>query len=409
VSTPDQHRIREMRQNVEDALRGKPVTRAGFLAGTGLSMAAFLAACGSSGSSTATSSSSTGTGTAAAAATAGAPSTGPTEVTYVKGGTLNIYSWPEYFAPADTKEWTAKTGAKLNIASYESNDELFAKLSTAAGKNYDIVIPTSSFVKAMSDKGMLEKLDPEKIPFQNVDKTLLGKVFDPKNEYSVPKDFGTGGVLYDPTAFGGKIVTWQDFFDGMAKPGVSGKVRYSDDVQGGLGPALWTLGYNYDSNVYDQWSKAAAMITSDVVPHVKQFGDSFNIDPITSGQIVATVADSSVARRAILKNKKLEYVLPKPHSELWVDNYAIVKGAANQDAAYSFIQFMMQPSIQVTETETTGYAYPLNGLEAKLTKFPQGDIVFPTPAQFEYMQSSVIYPDLQGKLQDLWSKVKASA
>lgn len=409
----EKNRIRQAGESLEAAIKGKPITRAGFVGAAGLSMAAFLAACGSdSSSSTATSSGSTGTAAAAsttAAATTGPPTTGPTTVDYVKGGTLNVYSWPEYFAPANTKEWIAKTGAKLNIASYESNDELFAKLSTAAGKNYDIVIPTSSFVKAMSDKGMLEKLDTEKIPFQNIDPSLLGKVFDPKNEYSIPKDFGTGGVLYDPTAFGGEIVTWQDFIDGIAKPGVTGKVRYSDDVQGGLGPALWTLGYNYDSNVYDQWSKAADMITSDVVPHVKQFGDTFNTDPITSGQIVATIADSSVARRAILKNKKLKYVLPKPHSELWVDNYSIVKGAANQDAAYSFMQFMLQPSVQVTETSTIGYAYPLPNLESKLTKFPEGDIVFPTAAQFEYMQSSVIYPDLQGKLQDLWSKVKASA
>jgi spermidine/putrescine transport system substrate-binding protein len=409
VSTPDQHRIREMRNNLEDALRGKPVTRAGFLAGTGLSMAAFLAACGSSGSSTSTSSSA-GTGPAAAAAApAGPPTTGPTTVDYVKGGTLNVYSWPEYFAPTNTKEWIAKTGAKLNIASYESNDELFAKLSTAAGRNYDLVIPTSSFVKVMSEKGMLEKLDQEKIPFQYVEKSLLGKVFDPNNEYSIPKDFGTGGVLYDPVAFGGKIVTWQDYFDGMAKPSNSGKVRYGDDVQGGLGPALWTLGYDYDTQDYAAWQKAADMIIADVVPHIKQFGDLFNTDPVTSGQIVASGCDSSVARRAILKNKKLEYVLPKPHSELWVDNYAIVKGAANQDAAYSFMQFMLQPSVQVTETTDIGYAYPLEGLQAKLKNYPKADIVFPTPEQFEYLQSSVIYPDLQGKLQELWSKVKASA
>jgi spermidine/putrescine transport system substrate-binding protein len=399
-----------MRQNVEDALRGKPVTRAGFLAGTGLSMAAFLAACGSSGSSTSTSSSAAGTGTsAAAAATTGAPTTGPTEVTYVKGGTLNVYSWPEYFAPANEKEWKAKTGAQLNIASYESNDELFAKLSTAAGRNYDIVIPTSSYVNAMAGKGMLEKLDQDKIPWQYIEKSLLGKVFDPKNEYSIPKDFGTGGVLYDPVAVGGKIVTWQDFMDAAAKPGVSGKVRYGDDALGSLAPGLWTLGYNYDSSDVSQWSKAADMVKAQIIPHVKTIGDTFNIDPITSGEIVLTGADNSVARRAIAKNPKLVFVLPKPHSELWVDNYAIVKGAANQDAAYSFMQFMLQPSVQQTETETVGYAYPLPGLEAKIKNFPQKEIAFPTDAQFEYLQSSVVHPDIQGQIQDIWAKVKASA
>ena len=399
----EQNRAGRPGEQLDALVSGRPVTRAGFLAGAGAAgLAAFLAACGSD----APKATPPGAGSAAAA---GAPTSGPATVSYVKGGTLNVYSWPEYFAPANTKEWKAKTGAALNIASYESNDELFAKLGTAAGRNYDVVIPTSSFVAAMAGKGMLQKLDQGKIPWQHIDRSLLGKVFDPSNEYSIPKDFGTSGVIYDPAAIGGKIVTWQDFMDAAAKPGVSGKVRYSDDAQGGLGPGLWTLGFNYDTKDLAQWTKAADLVKSEIVPHVKQIGDTFNTDPITSGQLVLTTADSSVARRALLKNSKLAWALPKPHSELWVDNYALTKGAADTDAAYSFIQFMLQPSVQVKETSTIGYAYVLPHLQSKLKNFSAGDVVFPTAAQFEYLQNSVIHPSIQGKIQDLWSQVKASA
>jgi spermidine/putrescine transport system substrate-binding protein len=401
----DQPGLERARQQYESMMNDKKLGRRGFLAASGMSLAAFLAACGSDSGS---GGGSTGSATAAAAAS-GPPTSGPTSVTYVKGGTLNIYSWPDYFAPASTKDWKGKTGAKLNIASYESNDELFAKLSTAAARNYDIVIPTSSFVAAMAQKGMLQKLDQEKIPWQNIDKSLLGKVFDPNNEYSIPKDFGTSGVIYDPVKIGGDITTWQDFIDAAGKPGVTGKVRYSDDAQGGLGPGLWTLGFNYDTKDLAQWTKAADLVKSEIVPHVKQIGDTFNTDPITSGQLAMTTADSSVARRALLKNSKLKWVLPKPHTELWVDNYALTKNAADTDAAYSFIQHMLQPDVQIAETSTIGYAYVLPGLEAKLKSFKHGDVVFPTAAQFEYLQNSVIHPDIQGKIQDLWSKVKASA
>jgi hypothetical protein len=51
----------------------------------------------------------------------------------------------------------------------------------------------------------------------------------------------------------------------------------------------------------------------------------------------------------------------------------------------------------------------LPSLRSKLKSFKHADVVFPTPAQFEYMQSSVIHPDIQGEIQDLWSQVKASA
>jgi spermidine/putrescine transport system substrate-binding protein len=392
------------RAQYEAMMSDKRLSRKGFLAASGMSMAAFLAACGGNGDSSSSSAPSTAT-----AASTGAPTTGPTTVEYVKGGTLNIYSWPDYFAPASTKDWKAKTGAKLNIASYESNDELFAKLSTAAGRNYDIVIPTSSFVAAMAQKGVLQKLDPDKIPWQHIDRDLLGKVFDPNNEYSIPKDFGTSGVLYDPVAIGGDIVTWQDFMDAAAKPDVTGKVRYTDDAQGGLGPGLWTLGFNYDSKDLKQWKQAADLVKSAIIPHVKQIGDTFNTDPITSGQLAMTTADNSVARRAILKNKKLKWVLPKPHTELWVDNYALTKAASDTDAAYSFMQYMLQPEVQIRETGAIGYAYALPKLQSKLKNFPHAEISFPTAAEFEYLQNSVIHPDIQGEIANYWAQVKASA
>jgi spermidine/putrescine transport system substrate-binding protein len=394
-------RIRQAADALEGVRAGGPLSRGQFLAGAGAGVAAILAGCGGSSGS--------GSSATSTAAAAHAPATGPAAPTFVKGGTLNVYSWPDYFGPNTLKAWKAKTGATLNIATYQSNDELFAKLSTAAGSNYDIAIPTSSFVQAMSGKGMLQKLDPARIPWQYIDRSLLGKVFDPGNQYSIPKDYGTSGVLYDPVAVGGKIVTWQDFIDAMQKPHVSGKVRYTDDAQGGLGPGLWTLGYNYDTKDVAQWSKAADLVKSQIVPHIKQFGDTFNTDPITSGQILMTQADDSVARRAMLQNPKLAFVLPKPHTELWVDNYTITKGAADVDAAYSFIEYMLQPAVQVAETQKIGYAYVLPKLKTKLNGYKLGDIVFPTPAQFEYMQNSVIYPSIQGQIQNLWSQVKASA
>ncbi len=71
----------------------------------------------------------------------------------------------------------------------------------------------------MVSKGLIQEIDHDKIPFKYIDKKLLNKVYDKGNKYSIPKDYGVAGVVYDPTAVGGTIKTWSDFFDAAAKPG----------------------------------------------------------------------------------------------------------------------------------------------------------------------------------------------
>ena len=55
---------------------------------------------------------------------------------------LNIYSWPDYFSTDDLAAYAKKTGVTPNIATYDSNDTMFAKLNSPAGAGFDIVIPS---------------------------------------------------------------------------------------------------------------------------------------------------------------------------------------------------------------------------------------------------------------------------
>ena len=49
----------------------------------------------------------------------------------------------------------------------------------------------------MVEQGYIQKLDFDRIPnFKYIDPLVLGQACDPKNEYHIPKDFGTTGILY---------------------------------------------------------------------------------------------------------------------------------------------------------------------------------------------------------------------
>lgn len=382
------------RERSQGPIFGRTGTRRSFLAATGVAgAAAFLAACGSdakSGSTATTTATGGGTG-------------------LVKGGELNVYTWPDYFSKQNLAAYRKATGTDLRISTYSDNDTLFAKLNAANGSGYDIVIPSSGYVQQLAQRGKLEKLDHERIPFDTLDPSLLDKEYDPGNTYSIPKDWGVLGVVYDPAAVGGTIKTWQDVLDAGAKPGVSGKVRLSDSGWESIGMAIWAAGQKIntpDENVIRQ----GAEVLKGFAKHVKTF-EAYDADALAKGTIVLSQCNQAQARNAILQNPKLRFVIPGPSSELWVDAYAIPAGAPNLDQAYSFLDFLLEPKRQVIDTKYIGYPAALEGLEQLLPKdTKERELIFGgKDANLDALETYVVNPKTAQLYSDLQSEIQAAA
>jgi spermidine/putrescine transport system substrate-binding protein len=381
---------------VTDVSSGK-LNRAQFLglAGAG---AAVLAGCGSSSSSSSK---------AASSAATSAASSGTT--TYAKGGSVNLWTWPQYWSPHNIALFEKTTGTHVNMATYDSNDAAFAKLNASGGSSgFDLVIPTSDFVPVMASHGVIQKIDHSRIPWQYVDPKLLGQVFDPHNEYSVPKDYGTIGVIYDPTVIKTPITSWQDYLNEGAMPGVSGKVELPDVPDETLGVALWAEGKSWNTDNLSDLNHAADVMKA-YAKHVKAFNE-FDTAGVQSGAVVMAVVTQGTARLMIQAKPHLKFVVPQPQSELWVDNYCIVTNAPNINQAYSFIDFMLQPAQQLRDVPYIGYPTTLPGLEQKLpSNVPLRDLIFIKPADFARLVPHVIHPSIQGQVENMYSQVQAAA
>jgi spermidine/putrescine transport system substrate-binding protein len=325
-----------------------------------------------------------------------------------RGGTLNVYSWPNYFSKENLSGYTAQTGTKITVAAYESPDAAFAKLAASKGGGYDLLVPTSAWIQVMADKGLLVELDHSRVPLRYVDRAFLNKPFDPGNHYSIPKDYGVVGVTYDPAAVGGEIKTWQDFLDAGTKPSVSGKLDPSGASHLLLGIALWASGKDWlttDKKVL----RDAANTMKGFAKHVKEFS-GFDIPALVNGSLVMSVTDQGVGRQAILQNRKLRFVVPRPHSELWVDNYSIIAASSNQDRAYGFISYQLQPAHQIRDSAFIGYPTVLPGLRGKLpSKIPLAADIFVPRTVLPRLQEWIIRPSLQGTIENLTSQIKAAA
>ena len=393
----DRNATTEARDAMGRPFTGDRLSRRRFMAGMGAAgTAAFLAACGSSSS-----------GSTQTAASGGSAAAAYQPSALTKGGELNIYTWPSYFSQANLTQYKTLTGTKINQTTYESNDAMFAKLAAENGNSgFDMAIPTSGWIPVMAQKGLLAEVDHSRIPFSNIDPKLLNKSFDPGNKYSVPKDYGYDVAIWDPAVVTKPIRSWMDFIDAI-KGEASGKAGYGIDY-GTIATGLWALGYSMnDTN--KAHLQAACDLMKSTASHVKSF-DSFNVTGMVSGEIALMSCDQSVARQVLLQKPHFKYVVPSPHSELWVDNYTMLKNAANADQAYSFVDFELRPSSQVTDTKFIGYPTVLKGLEAKIpSSLAFKNEIFIPASVYSTLETFIVREDLQGYIEQLANQVQAAA
>src|SRR6266496_3750172 len=207
------------------------IDRRGFLGVGAVGLAGLaLAACGGGGE-----------GNGRTQVTAPTVAKAPTDL----HGTLNIYTWADYQNPANVKNFQKANnniGVKIDI--YDSNEAAIAKLSAAgANAGYDIVVPTGVFIPQMVAKGLLAPLDKSKLPnFANLEPTYLNQPWDPGNKYSVVKDWGSTGYVYDSSVYSGSPTDWAGFFEAAKAKGVSGKVTVLDAPGDVTGIVFWREG-----------------------------------------------------------------------------------------------------------------------------------------------------------------------
>jgi len=320
--------------------------RRSFLATTGLvGVGAALAACSGSVPS--------GSGT---------PSAGPS------GGSVEedlwMLNWSEYVAPENMDAFKAEYGVKtFSYDIFSSDDELLAKLVGGAS-GYDIAAPTALFLPQLVERGYLQKLDFSRIPnFALIDPVFLGQKWDPNNEYHIPKDFGTTGILYRSKVVKEPVTSWREFYD-LAVGKYSGRVVVVDSALDVLPMPLKMLGYSLNSVDPKELAEAEKLLL-DLAPHILAIDSDTYQDKLASEEAVLALGWTGPlsSLRADPATADIRYVLPSEGTLFWVDAWVLFAEAPHPNAAYAWFDFIERPAIQAAESVFTGYGTP--NVEAK--------------------------------------------
>jgi spermidine/putrescine transport system substrate-binding protein len=327
---------------------------------------------------------------------------------------LNIYTWGDYDDPDVIKNFSKQFGTKVTMDSFNSNEEMIAKLTAAKGTSgYDIIVPTGVFIPQLAANGLVEKLDHGKLPnLSNVDPQFLDQEWDKGNVYSVPKAWGTTGYVYDKTKITREMSTWQDFID-VAMGEASGNVSVLDDPSDVLGIYFWAKGIDWNTTDKADLDAAEDFLVNQFAKHIKAFESYPGAEAIPQGQHALMQVWNGDARLGIMESgdpDKWVWVLGGPKTELWMDNWAIPKGAPNSAAAHDFINHVLDPDISLQELAYIGYHTGVKDIEdaARAEGLESLELVFFTPEQLDTMTIGLLN-DSQERRVDIWNKMKAKA
>lgn len=335
---------------------------------------------------------------------------------------LHVYNWSDYIAPDTIANFEKETGIKVVYDVFDSNETLEAKL--LAGKSgYDIVVPSNNFLAKQIKAGVYQELDKSKLSnYSNLNTSLLKavSVSDPDNKHAFPYMWGSIGIGYNPEKVKAALgVDKIDSWDVLLKPENIAKLKscgvsFLDSPTEMLPVALHYLGLPTDTQDKKQLKQAEDLFLK-IRPSIGYFHSSKYISDLANGNICVAVGYSGDIQQAKSRaaeaggKVKVAYDIPKEGAGSFYDMVAIPKDAENVEAAYKFMNYLLEPKVMAAITDSVRFP---NGNE-KATALVDKDITSdpgiypPADVQAKLYAIADLPAATQREMTRSWTKIKS--
>ncbi|MCT8997401.1 extracellular solute-binding protein [Chelativorans intermedius] len=305
---------------------------------------------------------------AAGALTLGAPFIGGPAFGQ-SSGELNLFTWSDYVYPEMIESFEAKTGIKLNLSTYGSNDEVLNRLRASGGEGFDIVMPSITYVPVWLEQELLQPMDESRINVAGVIPSMWassGELGGVRNgeRFASPFNWGTEGLCIDTSvieAVHGKLGygdVWaeDDRATVRAHSSLLGIGLYLDSI-GEIDSDKMRVTYTDETamrEIYERCLQFALERKNAIVQfwsNAQETEAAFMLNNAVIGQ----TWDGPAMRMRTESGGRITYLAPKEGALTWMDSMAIPKGARNIDQAYEFLNWYYTPENAAIHVRLSGY------------------------------------------------------
>lgn len=379
--------------------------RSGALGAAGLSLPAFLAACGGDdGGSSATTS-------------PGADTTAPTD-----GGAdvLVFHNWPEYIDPSEDGEmgtverFTADTGIRLTYDEIiNSNNEYFAQIQPVLGRGQridaDIIAPTGWMAGRLINLGWCDPLPLDAVPnAANLEDNMRNPTWDPTGEFSLPWQAGFAGIAYNIDVTGRELRSIDDLWD----PAFAGRIGINTEMRDTIGLIAMSLGINIETlSTFDEAAPAFERLEQAKNDgQIRRFHGNDYADDLINGNFAATIGWSGDIAQYALENPAVRFAFPESGATFWADTMIMPKGAVNRAAAAAWMNYVYDPENAARITAWVQYVSPVKGVREILAEtdpeLAENPLLFPDDATLAQTQSfASLSEDVEAEYEAAFSRI----
>ena len=253
---------------------------------------------------------------------------------------LNLFVWTEYIPQDIVDCFELVYGVKVNQDYYSSTDEMYAKLNQGA-QNYDITQPTDYTTALMIRQELPEKLDKSRLPnLENIDPAFRFVHGDATGEYAVPNQMGTTAIIYDSATVTPAPTSWADLW----KPEYADRMVLIDDSRVVIGLTLLAAGLDPNTtNPADL--EAIKPQLAELVKNVKIFDSDSPKTPLIARDAEMGVMWNGEALLAQREIDTLDWAFPQEGQFNWADGFMILANAPHLDAAYAWLNYVLQGDV----------------------------------------------------------------
>ena len=266
-------------------------------------------------------------------------------------GEMVLYTWEAMFPQEVLDGFEEETGIKIIYSNFDTDETMLEKLAQAEGGDYDVVIADDYILETVIQQELAQKLDKEKLEnIGNVNPLYQGQFYDPEDAYTVPYGAGIPLIVYDPEQVDIEIKGYKDLWDPSLKDSIALTANYR--VINGI--TQLAMGRSMNEEDVDV-IKGTGEKLLELAPNVRLIQDDNTQNALLNGEASVGFLYTSQVTLALQENPDLKVVYPEEGLGFGIMNMFIPKEAPNEEAAYQFLDYILEPEVAAQCFNSIGY------------------------------------------------------
>lgn len=311
---------------------------------------------------------------------------------------LSLYLWSDYLADDTIPNFEREFGVRATVDTYESNEEMAAKL-LAGASGYDLVLPSSYLFQLIRANGLGFPLVRRYLTnWPNVASLFVDPGWDPGNTLGVPWAWGVTGIAYRRDLVPEVPDSWGTFLDRRYR----GKMTMLDDPRDVIGSFLKYRGRSLNSVVPTELAQAKQDALA-AKPNLKAYVSAPVKGQLVAGDVAIAQLWNGDAVQAMAEQPAIDFVVPKEGSMLFADALVVLASAPHKRAAHEFLNYVLRPEVAAAIADKTGYG-TTNQAAIPLTR---SKVPLPTAEELTRLEYQIDLGTSAEAWDRIWTEIKS--